>query len=78
MGRYHTLFYCVFAAGGLIYFSLLLFQGVIISIFPQSEFIMRSIAQVPGLILFGLAIILGSAIIVYGVRKIYRVIHSGF
>lgn len=72
MARYHNLFYRVFTLGGIVYFSIALFLGVIISIFPQSEcikFISMGVTGIPGMILFILAIILVSAIMVCLAKK---------
>lgn len=76
MGRYHTLFYSVFTIAGIVYFCILLFQEIIISTIPQSEFLIQCIAPAPGMILYVLAIILISAIIICGAKKIYANLRS--
>jgi len=77
MGRYHNLFYTLFATGGIVYFSIFLFQGVIVHTFPQSESVMMTVTRIPGMILFILAIILVSAIIFCGAKKIYAFLCLG-
>jgi len=76
MGRYHNLFYAGFAIVGIVYFCIVLFQGVIIRIVPSLEFLIEYIVVIPGIILFVLSIILVTAIIVCCVKRIGVILRS--
>jgi hypothetical protein len=70
MGKYHALFYRVFGTAGILFFGLLLILGIPGVVVPLPGWILPVAAQLPGLVLFSLLVLLISAVIVYSVKKL--------
>jgi hypothetical protein len=71
MGRYHALFYTVFTIAGIAYLITAFFLGILSSTFPTANFLVQYMAMAPGLILYLLTLMIVSAIIIMGARKVY-------
>lgn len=71
MGRHHALSYTVFTRAGIAYLIIAFFLGILSSTFPPANFLVQYMAMAPGLILCFLAVMIVSAIIIMGARKVY-------